>query len=201
MVVGNDVVDLAAARTRREHPAFAARVCSAAELRVIDASDDRTRTLWSFFAAKEAAYKALSKLRSVRFVPRAFAVDEDFTCVRYADEELRLRVFEAQHFVHALAFDGAQEPLSDIGECQEANASIEVRRLARALAARVLGEELSALAVLREPVPHSWDGYGPPRLLLRGRWAGFDVSLSHDGGCVACALERAARSEQCAVNS
>lgn len=190
MVVGNDVVDLTVTRTRREHPGFAARVCSAAELRVIDASRDGSRTLWSFFAAKEAAYKALSKLRSVRFVPRAFNVDAALTCVRHQDQELELRVFVTDEFVHAVAFEGADEPLAGVAQSSEAAASAAVRELARGLASASLNEEPSAFAVVRERAARSWDGYGPPRLLLRGHAVDIDVSLSHHGSYIACALEQ-----------
>jgi phosphopantetheinyl transferase (holo-ACP synthase) len=186
--VGNDIVDLAVTRARPEHPAFAQRVCSEAELRLLGASTDRARTLWCLFAAKEAAYKALSKLRGVRFVPRAFEVDESLTRVRHAELELKLRVFDGAEFVHALAFAGDREPLWDSQECRSPSTSAEVRALVCRLAASYLRERREAFAVVRDALGRAWDGYGPPRLLLRGRSAGLDVSLSHHGRYVACAL-------------
>ncbi|MFZ5889466.1 MAG: 4'-phosphopantetheinyl transferase superfamily protein [Myxococcota bacterium] len=195
MVVGNDIVDLALMRERPEHPAFAERVCSEAELGVLYASRDRARALWSLFAAKEAAYKALSKLHSVRFVPRAFCVDAAFTTVQQAGDQLTLRLFHGASFVHASVFDGAS-PLWDFARRDSACASDAVRVLARCLAGRYLHEEPGAFSVVRDRALGAWDGYGPPRLLLRGRPVGLDVSLSHHGRYVACAVERRSGSER-----
>ena len=123
MVVGNDIVDLALMRARPEHKAFAERVCAEAELELLRASRDRARTLWGLFAAKEAAYKALSKLHSVRFVPRAFVVARDFGSVCHGDERLALRLSNAASFVHASAFDAGEPPLWDFAERDSASAS------------------------------------------------------------------------------
>jgi phosphopantetheinyl transferase len=66
--------------------------------------------------------------------------------------------------------------------------SIGARNLLRRTAARALGKREDALLVTRPPVPGSWDGFGPPELSYSGRPLDVDVSLSHDGHYVACAL-------------
>jgi hypothetical protein len=45
---------------------------------------------------------------------------------------------------------------------------------------------LDGVDVLRDALPGSWDGFGPPRLSDDSR----DISLSHDGRFVAFAAER-----------
>lgn len=62
--VGNDVVDLDDPRTRGKHAdaRFTARVLSPSELAVLASSPEPREELWALWAAKEAAYKVLSKL-------------------------------------------------------------------------------------------------------------------------------------------
>lgn len=63
MIVGNDVVDLSAPRTvdRHRDPRFVARIFTDEEVRAMRASPDPGLALWRAWAAKEAAYKAVSK--------------------------------------------------------------------------------------------------------------------------------------------
>lgn len=63
MIVGNDVVDLAAPRTADRHTdhRFVARVFTEPETEAILAAADPALALWEGWAAKEAAYKAISK--------------------------------------------------------------------------------------------------------------------------------------------
>ena len=64
ILVGNDVVDLTDPRCqgRSESVRFLARVCTAAEAVRIRGSDTPDRTLWLLWAAKEAAFKVVSKV-------------------------------------------------------------------------------------------------------------------------------------------
>ena len=63
MIVGNDVVDLSAPRTRDRHldRRFVTRVFTDDEAHALVASPDPSLALWRAWAAKEAAYKAVSK--------------------------------------------------------------------------------------------------------------------------------------------
>jgi 4'-phosphopantetheinyl transferase superfamily len=75
--VGNDVVDLAlpAARGKSADERFLARIATSAEREFVRASPTPDATLWTLWAAKEAAYKALARRRArLPFSPRAFEV-------------------------------------------------------------------------------------------------------------------------------
>jgi hypothetical protein len=65
VVVGNDVVDMLDPRLqgKPDDPRFVGRVLSSSERRLLEASADPDLELWCLWAAKEAAYKAVSKLR------------------------------------------------------------------------------------------------------------------------------------------
>jgi phosphopantetheine--protein transferase-like protein len=77
-LVGNDVVDLSNPRVsgKEKDARFLDRVFSADERRVIGESSDPSLELWGMWAAKEAAFKIVSKRSSSPppFVHRAFAV-------------------------------------------------------------------------------------------------------------------------------
>jgi phosphopantetheinyl transferase (holo-ACP synthase) len=79
VVVGNDVVDMLDPRLRGkpEDARFVERVLSPSERHLLDASADPDLELWCLWAAKEAAYKAVSKLRAEPpvFSHAAFVVD------------------------------------------------------------------------------------------------------------------------------
>ena len=76
--VGNDVVDLTNHRTRGRaaDERFIARVFAADERRTIETSAEPDLELWCLWAAKEAGFKAISKLlgEPPPFVHRAFEV-------------------------------------------------------------------------------------------------------------------------------
>lgn len=78
VLVGNDVVDLAAPRTRRRaiDRRFIDRVFAADEQEAISISDDPLIEVWSRWAAKETGFKVISKLigQPPPFVHRAFRV-------------------------------------------------------------------------------------------------------------------------------
>lgn len=76
--MGNDIVDLSTAGTRGKSrdTRFLKRVFTAAEQQSIRAAENPDLVLWTFWAAKESAYKILSKLRSS---PPIFAY-RSFTC-------------------------------------------------------------------------------------------------------------------------
>ena len=78
VAVGNDVVDLNRDRTkgRASDERFIERIFSVHEQQAIANSDDTDLELWSHWAAKEAGFKAISKVVSPTppFVHRAFKV-------------------------------------------------------------------------------------------------------------------------------
>ena len=113
-VIGNDVVDLADPAIARHHEneRFVARVCSEDERRRVVTARD----LWSLFAAKEAAYKALVKLGTNRagFGHRAIHVAPDLGSVTWRDLRLTLRVTGDRDHVHAVAWSEDTEGAAPI---------------------------------------------------------------------------------------
>lgn len=192
--IGNDVVDLTDPGIARHHEnrRFVERVCSEAERpRVTTASD-----LWSLFAAKEAAYKALVKMGcSPGFGHRALGVAPDFASVAWKDRRLALVVAVAFDYVHAVAWTTGPEPLSRVVKADgpPGGESERARAVLRNLLATALGCAPGAIEVVRDPIPGSWDGYGPPRVTRAGAPIDADVSLSHDGPFVAAAAVLGAR--------
>ncbi len=194
-VIGNDVVDLADPAIARHHEndRFVARVCSEDERRrVITARD-----LWSLFAAKEAAYKALVKLgESPGFGHRAIRVAPDLGSVTWRDQRLALRVTGDRDHVHAVAWSEETVGAAPIASVVRAEGprhgeseseSERARAVLCDLLATALGCAPGELAIVRDPSPGAWDGYGPPRVLRGGSPIDADVSLSHDGAFVAAA--------------
>ena len=180
--VGNDVVDLdepAIAESHRD-PRFLARVCAQSEQRSIAAAVDPKRLLWSLFAAKEAAFKVVCKLgpRPV-FAHRKFVVAPDLSAVEYGGLLLPLWIEVGAGWVHALASTAEVKPQSGVGALAVGG---DPGVGARELLLKRLG--VKGVEVVRDPIPGSWDGFGPPRLSSGDR----DISLSHDGGFVAFAL-------------
>ena len=184
-MVGNDVVDLGDPAIAHHHTneRFVARVCSAGEARRVRSRDD----LWTMFAAKEAAYKALVQLgRSPGFAHRAIVVAADLRSVTWRDCVLSLRVGRDADSVHAVARVGDVEPLARLrlaGETSDQGA----RTLLLELAADAVGCDPSRLGIVRDAIGDSWDGFGPPYVTCSGERVALDVSLSHDGRFVGVA--------------
>lgn len=192
ILVGDDVVDLDDPAIAEHHlrARFVERVCTESERAALATAADPKRALWSLFAAKEAAYKVAIKLGlEPGFAHRRFVVEG--ATVRYAEHVLSLRVDDGEGWVHATVTTHGPAAVSTVELLQVGgDASAHARdALLRAIADR-LGRTVAkrALAVVRDPRPGSWDGFGPPRVTGDGEPLAVDVSLSHDGRFVGFAL-------------
>jgi phosphopantetheinyl transferase (holo-ACP synthase) len=186
--VGNDVVDLtgAAARNAFANRRFVERVCDDDEVRRVRSARD----LWTLFAAKEAAYKALVKLGTdPGFRHRSLHVALDGRSVCHGATRLALSLTGDVDHVHALAWTGGPTPVARLERTDGgwADESRRARALLCALVADAASCELSELQVVRDRRDGAWDGFGPPRVERAGRPIEADVSLSHDGEFVAAA--------------
>jgi phosphopantetheinyl transferase (holo-ACP synthase) len=215
-VIGNDVVDLTDPAIARHHEngRFVARVCADEErARVVTARD-----LWSLFAAKEAAYKALVKVGgSPGFGHRALRIAPGLDSVSWQGWRLELAVTAEVDHVHAVAWMDGPPPIVRVERTTRGSAgssearvrtrnqgasagssearvrttdqdeSDHARAVLRELVATAIGCRPAELAIVRDPSPGSWDGYGPPRVVRAGAPVEVDVSISHDGGFVAAA--------------
>jgi phosphopantetheinyl transferase len=115
-----DVVDLSDPRCvgKAGDARFLARVLAEVERASVAASPDPDRVLWRLWAAKEAAFKAASKLRGAppSFSHAAFLVDpaetlsgDGFGQVRWEDLTLRVHWHELAGRVAAVAWNGRTE--------------------------------------------------------------------------------------------
>ena len=232
IVLGNDVVDLDERRSegKATDVRFVTRVLSDGERAGLARSDDPDLELWSLWAAKEAAFKVISKLRGKPpvFEHAAFVASwSQVTPRRSVESEVRsgmvrngdIRVFVSvlhrDGVLHAvghthrtaavdLAVDVGLERLDEAGapwaagldqllrrftareaEAIHSVASAAVRLGARrALAART-GVDERRLEIVCRPGAM---GRRPPYVMLDGREAPADVSLSHAGGWIGWAL-------------
>lgn len=101
LLLGNDIVDLkqAGVRGKRQHSRFVARVFTKAEQTFIQDSPEPDLTLWALWAAKESAYKLISKITSPPvFSHRRFAaVLQDGIQVKTGDATFSMLInFEDQ---------------------------------------------------------------------------------------------------------
>jgi phosphopantetheinyl transferase (holo-ACP synthase) len=117
MLVGNDVVDLTAERTRGKssHQRFLDRILDPIERDYVASSSSPDFELWCLWAAKESAYKIASKLREtpppfehaafgVRWSPDAAdAAGDRAGTVRWQELEVVAMVTPGEGFVHAVA--------------------------------------------------------------------------------------------------
>jgi len=185
VAVGNDVVDLGdpAIATSHLRPRFVSRVLTEAERFRFAAAADPKAMLWACFAAKEAAYKAVAQVRPPPgFAYQRFEVAEDFKSVRFEDLVLHSKVWVSADRVTAVAWLGDEPQLAQVHEVARGSNPSAVARQALCVAlAGQLGCDEGLLAVAREKVPGSWDGFGPPRVERDGVPVAAQVSLSHDG--------------------
>jgi phosphopantetheinyl transferase (holo-ACP synthase) len=212
--VGNDVVDLdhPATRDKAGHERFLERVLAPAERAAVSAAEDPHLALWTRWAAKEAAYKVVSKLqgRPPVFAHRAFVTGGG--AVEYEGTRVPVHVTHAGSILHVVASLGADPrslvartaPLSSAGapwdapldallrrfttreaEAVHTFASAAARLGARAELASMLGVEERRLEIVCAP---GLTGRRPPLVLLDGAPAPADVSLSHHGRWIAWAL-------------
>ena len=190
--IGNDVVDLGdrPTVTPRHRERFMARVFSDSERALLESHGTPERLVWSLFAAKEAAFKVVSKLGPVPvFAHRKFVVSDDLRTVTFGEWPLQLELDVDAERVHAVVSSFHPVPKGSVARLMKgADESVAVRQLLAGVVSRTFGCPVAALKVVREPAPDRWDGLGPPKVLLSGAPLPLDVSLSHDGGFVACAI-------------
>ncbi|MBU4580919.1 MAG: 4'-phosphopantetheinyl transferase superfamily protein [Proteobacteria bacterium] len=205
--VGNDVVDLKDPENieKSRNDRFLGRVFTAGEREWIASAPSPDTLLWSLWAAKEAAYKAVSRGDpAVCSIPRQYQVvldAEDTTRkpVRRTGKvitpqgKLVLEVAVSADLVHALAA-GAEETLRRLcrrvkrldGGKSAGDPSVFVRGALLREIARRLNCPVTDLSIVKNQ-----DGLGAPRVIFRGDLLAAEVSLSHDGRFAAFAFDPA----------
>ncbi len=212
--VGNDVVDLSepGVRGKAGDGRFVRRVLHPSEVVAVTEARDPDRALFTSWAAKEAAFKVVSKLRGAPpvFAHRAFVHRGE--TVEYEGTHYPLRIEALGTTIHVVATSGVdpagafaeRHPLTQPGspwngsldqliggltpreaEPVHSLASAAVRLGARRALATLLEVEESRLQIVCAP---GMTGRRPPRALLDGAPAPADVSLSHHGGQIGWAI-------------
>jgi phosphopantetheine--protein transferase-like protein len=199
--IGNDVVDLTDPLNKGKSldQRFISRVFTPGERRSILASVKADTTLWSLWAAKESAYKAVMKSwTGIHSIPRRYEVD---LCVN--DKEVpaegivktpagivHIRVYSCSDYVHCLASTGPESQLEAVisaiywSEEVMVDESIQSRKNGATLLSQYLGMPRDAIRIVKN--------FAVPEVLILGLPARMDISLSHDGHYTACAFSRAA---------
>jgi phosphopantetheine--protein transferase-like protein len=187
---------------------FLDRVFTGDERRSIASSSRPDTVLWSLWAAKEAAYKLLSKTHpAISSIPRRYraALTEGADgihqlscritgCVATPSGAVSVTVTAADDYVHCVATYAFPEPppffsrvvaLPNGADIPAESASQCVREAAVTAIAELLPHASPAISIRRFPVP---GGFGPPLVFLDGLPSSIDLSLSHDGRFGALAM-------------
>jgi phosphopantetheine--protein transferase-like protein len=200
--VGNDVVDLKHPENqgKSKDDRFLGRVFTADERDRIAGAARPETLLWALWAAKEAAFKVVSRDDPTACsTPRKYDIlldplDVSALCLAgraiTPRGKLALRIIVTDDYVHALsaATEGDLDSVfqrvdrMDVEE-DHGGASDFVRRELLIEIARCLDCPLGELSVAKEPL-----GPGAPFVLRRGQPLAVEISLSHDGRFAAFAF-------------
>jgi phosphopantetheine--protein transferase-like protein len=187
--VGNDVVDLAAARERwvDADARWIARHLTPAEGESLQAApaEDRARLFWSLFAAKEAASKAFAQA-GIEIPPGGFTcIEVDLRRARAREvasgrEAAILFPLSDEEKIHALALVPEEAVADD--DIVHGVANVPAGRDPSAY----VRERLTLSASRRSGIARreAWvvgRVGGRPQFLVSGRWLDWSVSLSHAG--------------------
>lgn len=217
--IGNDIVDLKTedARGKARDARFMARVFSFAEQAAIQESTHPDALLWAFWAAREAAYKAVCKVApGVSSAPRRYPAAMDFHYRKNRPETgtgqvstplgaVPVRIVFNAEWVHGVAWVGFPKNLrSDsfdanirygisygIREIPPDRRPISIRESAavRNAAKERISEVLNMNPDdIRIRREPGPQGPGPPRVYIKDEKTPMDISLSHDGRFAAYAL-------------
>lgn len=207
-----DLTDPANCR-KSEDARFIDRVFTPDETGLISSAPEPDIVLWSIWACKEAAFKAISKTEKVSSSPRKYSVSLDaaqrdrIAAKRRADVfsgsvatpagNLPLRLVRNRNYVHAVASTGTEAEMNSVfwavcninlkrKEITPYIQSMLVRRAAKAKLAEYVQADPRDVEIVRRKKD---DGsLAPPILVVRGKEAGIEISLSHDGVYLAYAF-------------
>lgn len=204
LCAGNDIVDCSspAAQGKARNARFVGKVLTGDEQARLAVAQEPDRLLWAFWAAKEAAYKAASKMvPAISAAPRRYGVALDCNnprrfCsgqVSTPAMAVRVRIFFFRHYLHCIAAAGpgadpdallsGQGPLDAFAPdgppaiCHE-HQSRAVREMAVQRIASCLGLAPEEIRFIRTRTSR---GPGPPFAYAGDRLLPVDISFSHHG--------------------
>jgi phosphopantetheinyl transferase (holo-ACP synthase) len=178
------------------------------EQQVVFVSARPDSILWALWAAKETAYKAVSKsIPDITSAPRYYPVTLDcgnrdaeaFGAVYTPVGVVPVKIFFHSDYVHCIGGTGCSRNLGEIlcglgeiGSDEEffsyslsERESLTARKLLKKRIASCLGQNPDDIHVLYE---NDSRGQGSPKVCFKGQKAPMDISLSHDGRYAAYAF-------------
>ena len=212
MPVGNDVVDLQdpANQPSAIHPRFDERVFSDRELRRLGGVDEleRHRLRWTLWAARESAYKYLAQREpDTPFRPAEMRVrltgplsGRPVGRVEWREHAVEVQADCRPDRVHVVTLAGGVPPACAVWRIVEASvedagvggAATDPRSISaatRVLAGRTVARELGLRgADVRVVTPPAGKVDPAPHALHGGSALPVELSLSHDGAWIACAV-------------
>lgn len=204
-LVGNDIVDLRDFRARKKSKdnRFVQRVFLPAEQSMIFAFVSPDTMLWALWAAKETAYKAVSKANhGITSAPSRYEVKirpKNFSCsghVLTPRGKVFIKIIIAKNHVHCVGVtDGSahlEKTIHGTGKippCHKSDASAVESAFVRKIAAKAMGVHLGldpdCIRIIRFKTRN---GLGPPKVYINGEKTRIDLSMSHDHGFAAYAF-------------
>ncbi len=208
--MGNDIVDLKApeAMGKAADIRFVQRVLNPDEQQSVLNSGHPDSFLWAFWAAKESAYKAVSKIYSdVSSAPRRYPVILDSVkinniatgIVNTPHGAVPVKIFFNEEYVHCIGIIGDALSLKDIvydterinpekipgADSISEKESLFTRNLAKKNIASCLQIKEQDIQIIRHK---NLNRINPPMIYVKGKKQNIDISLSHDGGFAAYAF-------------
>ena len=157
MRLGNDIVDLTCVEAH--HPRFVTRILNPIELERFAEAHQNPNLLWSLWAAKEAAFKAIKQSQAIGFHHQKFIVAADLRSIQYQQQTLELRLEQDGDLIFALAADASLNQTRSLTlrfehELAPEEQSLKTKELLLELAAQHLGLNPKELAVAsQERIP------------------------------------------------
>jgi phosphopantetheinyl transferase (holo-ACP synthase) len=203
--IANDLVDwkYPANAEKSRDLRYLKKILTDVEIEIVQKTGNQDAALWSLWACKETAYKALKKLSpDTLFQPRYWSVELDRPGSEYGSgkvvvpgkKPIFVRIYLSDAYVHCIGTDELSnldkivwgvDPLPPASDGIDIDPSVFVRkcllrRLANSYSLNIRNMEIRRAKQSRELLP--------PCLYLDDKKAPFDISLSHDGKFVAYAL-------------
>ena len=199
------------ARGKSRDTRFIDRVFSEDERQQILNCSEPDFLLWSLWAGKETAYKAVRKSYSEAIsVPRRYGVklnDPDDGIIRKVPfisgivetpyDPVSIRIFINEDYVHCIGITGELEAINSatrgVHKTSQGNGfhfstdspSLKVRQLAKKAISSYLDQDIENIDIRRF---RGSCGLGPPTVFIKGKAEMVDISLSHDGNFIAYAF-------------
>ena len=201
--VGNDIVSLSDwdARRKSTNSRFLKRVFTPDEQRLIQLANDPDRVLWSFWAAKETAYKVLSKkYQPLSSAPVRYAITPALATstghsfnsgtVETPADRVYFRLHSGDDYVHCIGADS--DACLDLIRWGVKHLDVHIEKKDRPAYESRMVRQAAAEGIASffniDSLDVSIQGSDPPVAYLKGEPMKGDLSLSHDFPFVAYAF-------------